>query len=755
MKEKKGEAAPEKFRKPYDHNATEDRIYVMWEKSGFFDPDNLPERNKKGEPYTIILPPPNVTGTLHMGHAAMLAIEDIMIRYKRMLGYRTLWIPGTDHAAIATQSKVEKELLKNEGLRRHDLGRDAFLKRVDMFAQASHDTIVNQVRRMGASIDWSREAFTLDAKRTLAVRTAFKTMHDLGLIYRGHRIVNWDPKGQTTISDDEIVYKEDKTTFYYFKYGPFTIGTSRPETKFGDKYVVMHPKDERYAEYTDGQRIDLEWINGPITATVLKDQSIDMSFGTGVMTITPWHDTTDFEIAERHKIDKEQIIDQYGKLLSIAGEFAGMKISEARAKVVEKLRAKGLIVKEEDYVHNIATAERTGGIVEPQIMNQWFIAVNKPFKIPHSNIPGIKTGQEVTLKQIMRQTVESGAIKIVPDHFGKIYYHWIDNLRDWCISRQIWYGHRIPVWYRDKKRGASVQLGESAEENKEKVEMYVGINAPLGDGWAQDQDTLDTWFSSGLWTFSTLGWPDKTDDLNMYHPTSVLETGYDILFFWVARMILMTGCLLGDVPFRTVYLHGLVRDTKGRKMSKSLDNIIDPLDMIAKYGGDATRLSLIIGTGPGNDLKLFEDKVRGYKNFANKLWNITRFVLESTAGKVLDPDFTTYSLLDSGFIADQEIFMTEISREMDEYKFYLVGEKLYHYAWHEFADKILEDSKRVFKDGSEIERTSRTQLLLHTLSRLLRALHPFMPYVTEEIWQEIGKDKLGGGSILMVEKWVR
>ena len=285
--------------------------------------------------------------------------------------------------------------------------------------------------------------------------------------------------------------------------------------------------------------------------------------------------------------------------------------------------------------------------------------------------------------------------------------------------------------------------------------MYVGINAPLGDGWAQDQDTLDTWFSSGLWTFSTLGWPDKTDDLNMYHPTSVLETGYDILFFWVARMILMTGCLLGDVPFRTVYLHGLVRDTKGRKMSKSLDNIIDPLDMIAKYGGDATRLSLIIGTGPGNDLKLFEDKVRGYKNFANKLWNITRFVLESTAGKVLDPDFTTYSLLDSGFIADQEIFMTEISREMDEYKFYLVGEKLYHYAWHEFADKILEDSKRVFKDGSEIERTSRTQLLLHTLSRLLRALHPFMPYVTEEIWQEIGKDKLGGGSILMVEKWVR
>ncbi len=719
----------DKFLKPYDPANTEDRIYTLWEESGFFNPDKLPERNQKGETFSIILPPPNVTGILHMGHAAMLAIEDIMIRYKRMRGYKTLWLPGTDHAAIATQSRVEKELEKTEKKRRHDLGREEFLKRVDAFAADSHDTIVNQIRKMGASIDWSREAFTLDKQRSLAVRTAFKRMYDMGLIYRGNRIVNWDPKGQTTISDDEIVYKEEKTKFYYLKYGPFTIATARPETKFGDKYVVMHPDDVRYTEYKHGQGIELEWINGPITATVIKDTSIDMAFGTGVMTITPWHSNVDFDIAERHKLDKEQIIDMYGKLLPIAGEFAGVKISEARAKIVEKLRSKGLVEKEDDYTHNIATAERTGGTVEPQIMKQWFISVDAKFKLEESKIPGIASGSEMTLKEIMRQAVVGGGVKIIPERFDKTYSHWIDNLRDWCISRQIWYGHRVPVWYN----------GE---------EIFVGVEAPAGGGWKQDEDTLDTWFSSGLWTFSTLGWPEKTSDLSQFHPTSVLETGYDIIFFWVARMILMTGCLLGEVPFRTVYLHGLVRDAKGKKMSKSLGNIIDPLEMSQKYGADATRLSLIIGTGPGNDMKLSEDKIKGYKHFSNKLWNITRFVLTSTEGVTFDRDFQDFTVADKELKEELSKLMADVTQDMENFRFYLAGEKLYQYAWHRFADVILEESKKIV----ELEaRVSRQQFLLLALDSLLRALHPFIPFVTEEIWQTMPREDRG---LLMIEKWV-
>lgn len=727
---------PDAFLKPYDPASTEDRIYELWEKSspksGYFNPDNLPERNQKGDPFSIVLPPPNVTGTLHMGHAAMLAIEDIMIRYARMQGKKTLWLPGTDHAAIATQSKVEGIIYKEEKKRRHDLGREEFLKRVEKFAQDSHDTIVNQVRKMGSSIDWSREAFTLDEKRNIAVRTAFKKMYDDGLIYRGHRIVNWDPKGQTTISDDEMVYQDETTKFYYFKYGPFTIGTARPETKFGDKYVVMHPDDTRFAEYKHGQKIDLEWINGPITATVIKDTAIDMTFGTGVMTITPWHSVVDFEIAERHGLDKEQIIDSYGKLLPIAGEFSGMKITDARGKIVEKLKAKGLLVKEEDYSHRVATAERTGALVEPQIMNQWFIGVNQEFD---------HNGKKTTLKQLMQNAVKKDGIKILPDRFEKTYFSWIDNLRDWCISRQIWYGHRIPVWYR-------------TVDGKE--EIYCDIEAPQGSDWKQDEDTLDTWFSSGLWTFSTLGWPDEKEfaKMRMYHPTSVLETGYDIIFFWVARMILMSTYILGEIPFQTVYLHGLVRDGQGRKMSKSLGNIIDPLDMVKKYGADATRLSLIIGTGPGNDTKLSEDKVKGYKNFANKLWNITRFVLGSTEGHTYDPNFTAWSATDTQYITEFKALLSEVTKEMEEYKFYLVGEKLYHYAWHTFADKILEESKVIFanKDTSaHADQKSRAQFLLHTLYSILKALHPFMPFVTEEIWGllPVHKDK----QHLIVENW--
>ena len=599
----------EKFLKPYNPKKTEDNIYKRWEDSGFFNPDVCVEKgitDKDAESFSIVLPPPNVTGTLHMGHAAMLAIEDIVIRYNRMCGKKTLWLPGTDSAAIATQSKVEGIIYKKEKKNRHDIGREELLKRIDVFAKESKATIINQTKKMGSSLDWSREAFTLDEVRYRAVMEAFVRMYNDDLIYRGSRIVNWDPKMQTTVSDDEIEHKETVDEFYFLKYGPFTIGTARPETKFGDKYVVMHPDDERYKKYKHGETFDLEWINGPITATIIKDSATDMEIGTGVMTITPWHSNIDFEIAERHNLDKEQIIDERGLLLSIAGEFEGQHIKKVRPLIVEKLREKGLVEKiDKNYTHNIAVNSRGGGIIEPQIKEQWFVGVEREFTLKHSEIDGITSGSKTTLKKIMRTVVKNKQIHIIPDNFEKVYYHWIDNLHDWCISRQIWYGHRIPVWYRAD-------------------EVYCGITAPEGDEWQQDPDTLDTWFSSGLWTFSTLGWPEDSEDLKTYHPTSVLETGYDILFFWVARMILMSGYHLGTIPFKTIYLHGLVRDQQGRKMSKSIGNVIDPLDMIEKYGADATRLSLIIGSVPGNDVKLSENKVREYKDFANKISNFSR-----------------------------------------------------------------------------------------------------------------------------------
>ena len=713
---------PEKLLKPYNPQETEGRLYTQWEESGVFNPDVCIEKGytaKDAEPFSIVLPPPNVTGTLHTGHALMLVIEDIMTRYARMQGKRTLWLPGTDHAAIATQSKVEKILEKEEGKRKTDLGREEFLKRVEKFAQESHDTIVGQARRMGASLDWSREAFTLDDKRSFAVRTAFKQMFDEGLIYRGHRIVNWDPKGQTVISDDEIVYKEENTKFYYLKYGPFTIGTARPETKFGDKYVVMHPDDTRYSRYNHGDKINVEWINGPIEATIIKDSMIDMEFGTGVMTITPWHSVADFELAEKHKLDKEQIIDKYGKLLPVASEFSGIKIKDARDKIIEKLQQKGLVEKIEDYTHNIATAERTDAVIEPQVMNQWFINVNKP----------IASRGGKTLKELILAPIKEDRISILPDRFENVYFNWINNLRDWCISRQIWYGHRIPVWYK----------GE---------EIFCGVEAPSGDGWTQDEDSLDTWFSSGLWTFSTLGWPEKTADLETYHPTMVLETGYDILFFWVARMILMSEYILGEVPFKTVYMHGLVRDEKGRKMSKSLGNIVDPITLIDKHGTDALRMAMIVGVGPGNDSNLGEDKIKAYSKFANKLWNITRFVLENTQ-EIDRGNLPAFDAEDQQTSDELDALLKEITGEMNEYKFYLVAEKLYHYSWHTFADVIIERSKTKIMEKNNAESAQR--ILVEILPKLLRALHPFMPFVTEELWSLIPEGK--NGRMLIVEKW--
>ena len=497
----------DKLLKPYSPQDTEKRIYSTWEESGFFNPDTCIEKgitDKNAEPFSMVLPPPNVTGTLHTGHALMLVIQDIMARHARMQGKRTLWLPGTDHAAIATQSKVEKILEKEEGKRKQDLGREEFLKRVEAFAQDSHDTIVSQCRRMGASLDWSREAFTLDEKRSLAVRTAFKQMYDDGLIYRGHRIVNWDPKGQTVISDDEIVYEERKAKLYTFKYSkdfPISISTTRPETKVGDVAVAVNPDDERYAQYID-KEYDAVFCGVPIHIKIVADATVEKEFGTGALGVTPAHSQIDADIAARHKLETKQVINEYAKMTVGDERLMGKKTTEAREVIAQWLRDEGLMEKEEEITQNVSTAERTGAVIEPLPKLQWFIDVNKP----------IVSRNNKSLKELMLEPVKNGAIKIMPDQFESTYFHWIENLRDWCISRQIWYGHRIPVWYKGD-------------------EIYSAIEAPQGEGWAQDEDTLDTWFSSGLWTFSTLGWPEKTPDFAAYHPTSVLETGYDLIFF--------------------------------------------------------------------------------------------------------------------------------------------------------------------------------------------------------------------------------
>lgn len=709
--------------KAYDPKAVEDRIYEMWESSGAF----MADAKSKKEPFTISMPPPNATGQLHLGHAVMLALEDIFIRFARMQGKEALWVPGTDHAAIATENVVIKQL-KEQGIKdpRKEYGREKLIQTIAEFVEKSQGTIRSQIRKMGSSCDWSRERYTFEPALNRLVNEVFCKMYNDGLIYRGHRIVNWDPKLQTTVSDDEIVYVEEKAPFYTFKYGPFEIGTSRPETKFGDKYVVMHPEDKRYAKYKHGDTFEAEWINGPIRATVIKDASIDMEFGTGVMTITPWHSTVDFEIAQRHGLEKEQIIDETGKLLAIAGEFEGMKIEDARPKIVEKLKEKGLLVKvDAEYVHNKATSQRGGGTIEPQIKLQWFIDVNKP---------AVEwKGKKMSLKEVMHDVVHHGDITIIPERFNRTYFHWIDNLRDWCISRQIWWGHRIPVWYKGD-------------------EMYAGVVPPEGAGWKQDEDTLDTWFSSGLWTWSTLIDKNLTGDLSLsleemikqsadfqkFHPTTVMETGYDILFFWVARMILMTTYATGQVPFKTVYLHGLIRTRDGAKMSKSHpETMIDPLDIIPKYGADALRLSMIVGQSPGADSRLFEEKIGGYRNFVNKLWNASRFVLMQCEEKGVDPHTVnepiSTSIADRALMYSLNRLVNDVSSGLDSYRLSEAGERLYTFVWDYFCDWYLELSKGEANIG----------VLVNALRTILVLLHPYCPFVTEEIWSSVKQQDAG------------
>ncbi len=715
--------------KAYEASKYEADIYQQWMSSGYFNPDNL---DKNGEPYSIILPPPNVTGTMHIGHALMVVIQDILIRWRRMQGRKTLWLPGTDHAAIATQSKVEKLLEKEEGKRKSDLGREEFLKRVDAFAKNSHTTITNQLKSLGASVDWSREAYTLDEARSLAVRTAFKAMYDDGLIYRAHKVINWDPKGQTVISDDEVVHQERDAKLYTFRYSkdfPIPIATTRPETKVGDTAVAVNPEDIRYKEFI-GKEYDVEFCGVPLHIKVVGDDTVEPEFGTGALGVTPAHSLIDSEIAERHSLPFKQVINEYAKMMVGGPELLGKKTTEAREIILGWLESENLLEKEQDIKQAIATAERTGGIIEPLPKLQWFLAVNKEFNIKYSEIDGVKIGQKVTLKQLMQTAVKNGQIKIVPDYFNKTYFHWIDNLRDWCISRQLWFGHRIPVWYKDE-------------------EIYCGVEAPKGSGWEQDEDTLDTWFSAGLWSFSTLGWPNQTKDLSTFHPTDVLETGYDILFFWVARMILMSTYHAGQVPFKNVFLHGLVRDAQNRKMSKSLGNIIDPLDMTAKYGTDALRFAMIFNTAPGTDMALSEDKIKGMKHFGNKIWNIARFVLTNCEFAIESFEIKTEAdkIIMEKLLAASE----EVTTHLENFRLHEAAQTLYDFVWRDFADVFIEASKPQLQDENLKDNTQG--LLLHVLIDSLKMLHPFMPFETEVLWNQLKNAKLVNGKILLIEKW--
>ncbi len=695
----------------YQAHKYEDKIYKKWESIDAFKP----KINPKKKPFVISMPPPNATGVLHLGHAVMLALEDIMIRYHRMLGEPALWIPGTDHASIATQNKVE-QLLAKKGKTKHDLGRKDFLKEVHKYVKNSQDTIRNQIRKMGSSCDWSRERYTLDKGLTNAVQEIFVKMYKDGLIYRGDRIVNWCPRCESTLANDEVNYKEVKEKLYWIKYGPFVVVTTRPETMLGDTAVAVHPSDKRYKKMI-GKK---EMIPGPLgefKITVVADKEVDPKFGSGAVKVTPAHSFADFEIAQRNKLPTKSVIDEKGIMKNNCGKYAGMTTLECRKEIVKDLDKLNKIVKIEDYGHNLSICYRCGHSVEPLISKQWFINVDKPGK---------------SLKKKAIEVVKKGEIKILPAKFNKTYFHWMENLHDWCISRQIWFGHRIPVWYcRDC---------EHIEVSKEKP----GKCSKCKKGnWKQDPDTLDTWFSSGLWTFSTLGWPKKTKDLKYFHPTSVMETGYDILFFWVARMIIMTTYALKEIPFETVYLHGLIRDRHGNKMSKSRpETCIDPLEMIKKYGTDAVRLSLVIGSAPGSDMRLYEEKIAGYRNFINKIWNAARFALMNVSKEDLKKDFEPgmiKTFADKWILTELQTLIKEVDKNMQNYRFSDAGTLIYDFIWRNYCDWYLEVCK-----GQHIN----PPVLIHALKTALKLLHPFVPFVTEKIWEFIDPK-----SMLINEAW--
>ncbi len=703
----------EKLTKPYNPSEVEPSLYEMWDKSGYFNPDNLPGVRK--EPYTIIMPPPNANGSLHAGHALFVTVQDILIRFNRMRGKKALWLPGADHAGFETQVVYEK-VLEKQGRSRFDMSREDLYKEILDFTLSNKSFMEGQLRQLGASCDWSREMFTLDERVIKTVYNTFEKLDTDGLVSRGKRIVNWCPKHQTSLSNLETLHVTRKDPFYYFKYGPFTIGTVRPETKFGDKYVVMHPDDERYKKYNHGDKLTVEWINGPIEATIIKDEASDPEFGTGVMTITPWHSNVDFEIAKRHNLDIEQIIDERGKLLPIAGEFAGTSIKDARAKIVEKLEAKGLVVKiDTEYSHEVTVCYKCEREIEPQVKAQWFMKM------------------EPLAKKALK-AVEEKRVNILTEQHQKVFNHWLVNIQDWNISRQTVWGITIPAKLCQTCEAGYVDI-------KDTLTTCKTCDSPL----IKETDTFDTWFSSGQWPYATLQ-NTKKGDFETFYPTQVMETAADIIFFWVARMIMFGLYHTGEVPFKDVYLHGLVRDAHGKKMSKSKGNVISPLEISEKYGTDALRMGLIVNNAPGVDMNLDPKKVEAYKKFANKIWNAARFVLEKTEGfKDTDTTFTDEDK--ATYDAWREVHK-DITSDLENYRLHLASQKIYDYFWKTFCDEIIETRKVRIMENTE--KASAELLLLTLLREQIITLHPFMPFITEEIWKYIKKD---GEDLLMVTKW--
>ncbi|HHY77463.1 MAG TPA: valine--tRNA ligase [Clostridiales bacterium] len=706
--------------KTYDHKQVEERLYNFWLEKGYF----TPEIDYEKEPYTIVIPPPNITGQLHMGHALDNTIQDILIRWRRMQGYSTLWLPGTDHASIATEAKIVETLAK-EGKTKYDFGREGFLERAWEWKREYGGRIISQLKKLGCSCDWTRERFTLDEGCSKAVIKVFVDLYKKGLIYRGERIINWCPNCKTSISDIETIYDDENGHFWYIKYPVkdsddyIEIATTRPETMLGDTAVAVHPEDERY-KHLIGKTVILPLMNREIP--IIADEYVDMEFGTGAVKITPAHDPNDFEVGLRHGLPMPRVMNDDGTINELGGKYCGLDRYEARKKIVEDLEKQGLLVKVKEHQHSVGHCQRCDTIIEPILSKQWFVKM-KPLAGPAIDV------------------VKDGRIKFVPDRFSKIYFNWMENIQDWCISRQLWWGHRIPAYY--CQDCGEILVSETTPEKCTKC----------GGALKQDEDTLDTWFSSALWPFSTLGWPEETEDLKYFYPTTVLVTGYDIIFFWVARMIFSAMEHMKREPFKYVYIHGIVRDAQGRKMSKSLGNGIDPLDVIDKYGADALRFNLISGNSPGNDMRFYWEKVEAFSNFANKIWNASRFVLMNTEDKdyekILKENREKLTTADCWIISKLNKLIKEVTENLEKFELGIAAQKIYDFIWFEFCDWYIELVKpRLYSEEDET-KTIAQATLIHVLKNSMKLLHPFMPFITEEIYLHLP----GATESIVISAW--
>ena len=703
--------------KAYEPKEVEDRIYDFWMKGKYFHAEVDPKK----KPYTIVIPPPNITGQLHLGHAMDETLQDTLIRWRRMQGYSALWLPGTDHASIATEAKIV-EAMRKEGITKEEIGREKFLERAWAWKDQYGGRIVEQLKKLGSSCDWDRLRFTMDEGCNKAVNHVFKKLYDKGLIYRGERIINWCPHCKTSISDAEVVFEEKEGSFWHLRYplsdgsGYIELATTRPETMLGDTAVAVHPDDERYKALV-GKTVILPLVNKEIP--IIADSYVEQDFGTGVVKITPAHDPNDFEVGLRHNLPVINVMDDGGVINENGGKYAGMPALEARKQIVKDLDEAGFLIKIEPIKHNVGTCYRCGTVVEPRVSTQWFVKMEPLAK------PAI-------------DAVKDGDIRFIPERMDKVYYNWMENIKDWCISRQLWWGHQIPAWY--------CECGETI------VSETVPTVCPKcgGTHLTRDPDTLDTWFSSALWPFSTLGWPDNTEELKYFYPTNTLVTGYDIIFFWVARMIFSGLEHMGEVPFNTVFFHGLIRDAQGRKMSKSLGNGVDPLDVISVYGADALRFTLVTGNSPGNDLRFSEEKVSASRNFANKIWNAARFILMNIEGKDIDCTLPKKLYTSDKWILNRFNNVTAaVTENLEKFELGMAVSKLYDFIWDDFCDWYIELAKIRMNGADEESADSARRVLVWTMSNTLKLLHPFMPYITEEIWQTLPHD----GEALIVAKW--